>query len=54
MKKMKIKDIQRTETKSERIQIRTTPTYFKWMKKHKVSPNKLFHEAVKELMEKTK
>ena len=47
---MEIKNIQRKERKTKVISIRTTRTICKWMNKNKVSPSKLFNEAVAELI----
>ncbi len=52
LEKVKKKDPE--EMKSVRMQIRTTPKISKWMKKHKVSPSKVFDHAVEELMKKEK
>ena len=52
IKKVKKKDPE--EMKSVRMQIRTTPKISKWMKKHNVSPSKVFDHAVEELMKKEK
>jgi len=49
---MEIKNIQRIERKSVPISVRTFPAYSTWMKENKISPTKLFNEAVKELMKK--
>jgi hypothetical protein len=48
--KMEIKEVQRIETKSIPISIRTYPSYSKWMKENNVSPNAVFDKALKELM----
>ncbi len=49
---MKIEELQKTENKSKIISVRTFPTYCKWMRENKISPTKLFNEAIKELMKK--
>ena len=49
---MKKQDVQKRETKSISISIRTYPNYSKWMRDNKVSPNAVFNEAMKELMDK--
>ncbi len=49
---MEIKNIQKNEIKKVVISVRTYPSNSKWMKENKVSPTKLFNEALKELMEK--
>jgi len=52
---MEIKDIQKDynkDLKTVSISIRTTKDISNWIKENKVSPTKLFNEAVKELMKK--
>lgn len=49
---MKKQDVQKKERKSVSISIRTYPTYSKWMKDNNVSPNAVFNEAMKELVDK--
>jgi len=49
--KMDIKDVVKDEMKTTTITIRTFPSYSRWMKKNKVSPTKLFNEAVLELQQ---
>ncbi len=49
----KVKKKQR-ERRDVSINIKTTLSYSKWMAKHEVSPTLLFHEALKEIMEKNK
>jgi len=49
---MEIKNLQRQEYRSKVVSIRTYPSYCKWMKENKISPSKLFNEAIKELMKK--
>ena len=48
---MKKQDVQKKERKSVSISIRTYPKYSKWMKDNEVSPNAVFNEAMKELVE---
>lgn len=48
---MKKQDIQKKENKSITISIRTYPKYSKWMKENNVSPNAVFNEAMKELVD---
>ncbi|KKK82998.1 hypothetical protein LCGC14_2797780 [marine sediment metagenome] len=49
---MKKQDVQKKERKSVPISIRTYPKYSKWMKDNNVSPNAVFNEAMKELVDK--
>ena len=51
---MEIKNIQKKETKSVTISVRTYKDYSKWMDENKVSPTALFNEAIEELMKKEK
>ena len=54
---MELKKVQKEikiERKTKNIRIRTYPSNCKWMSKNKVSPTKLFNEALAELMKKTK
>jgi predicted XRE-type DNA-binding protein len=39
------------ETKTIRLQIRTTPKIKKWIKKNKISQTEVFDSAIKKLME---
>lgn len=48
---MEIKNIQRNERKSIRINIMIYPSISKWMKENNISPTALFDEASKEMME---
>ena len=48
---MKKQDVQKKERKSVSISIRTYPKYSKWMRDNKVSPNAVFNEAMKELVD---
>ena len=48
---MKIQDVQRKERKEVTMSIRINKEDSKWMKDKKVSPSKIFHEALKELRE---
>lgn len=52
MAEIKIKDIQKKETRSEIISIRTYKRYCKFMKAEKISPSKLFNVALKEIIDK--
>lgn len=47
---MEIREVQRIESKSVVISIRTYPNYAEWMKENNVSPNAVFDKALKELM----
>jgi len=47
---MDIQNIKRKERKQIRINLKTTLSISKWMKEKNISPQKLFDEAVKELM----
>lgn len=48
---MDIKKVQRTEEpKIRRINLKTTKSASEWMTKHNVSPQRVFDEALKELM----
>ena len=47
---MEIEKVQKREIKSVNISVRTTKTLSKFMKDNNISPNKVFDEAVKELM----
>lgn len=49
---MKKQDVQKTERKTVSISVRTYPSYSEWMKENNVSPNAVFDEAMKELMNK--
>ena len=49
---MEIKKVKKEERKSKTVTVRTFPSYCKWMSENKVSPTKVFNEAVKELMQK--
>ena len=49
---MKKENIQKKERKSISISIRTYPKYSKWMRDNNVSPNAVFNEAMKELVDK--
>ena len=51
---MEIKDIQKVDKKSVVIGIRTTTPKSNWMKENKISPTKLFNEALEELMDNQK
>lgn len=51
---MKKEEVQRKETKSVKISIRTYPKYSKWMKENNVSPNAVFDKVLEELMAKEK
>lgn len=50
----RMKKLRRTELRSEKITIRTFPSYCEWMNKKKLSPSRIFNKAVKDLMEKRK
>jgi len=47
---MEIKELQAKELKSVIITVRTTQKNSDWLKEKKISPTKLFNEAIKELM----
>lgn len=49
---MEKENVQKIESKSVTISIRTYPKYAKWMKDNNVSPNAVFNEAMKELVDK--
>ncbi|KKN39988.1 hypothetical protein LCGC14_0737590 [marine sediment metagenome] len=49
---VELKDLERPELRKKIISIRTFPSYAKWLKKHKISPSRLFNKAVVELMQK--
>ncbi len=49
-----IKELQRKERKSMKLGLRIKKSESVWMKKHNVSPQRLWDESLKELMEKTK
>ena len=52
---MDIKDVQKSvkdEKRSKSINIRTFPSYSKWMSKNNVSPSAVFNQAIEELMKK--
>ena len=51
---MEIKDIQRNEKKTVRINLLIFPSVDKWLRDNNISPTALFDTAVKELMEKEK
>jgi len=52
---MELKQVTRKERdKKISISLRVSKEVSEWMAKNKVSPTKLFNEAVKELMEKNK
>ncbi len=48
---MKIQDVKRREPKSVQVSIRTTQEFSKFMRENNISPNAVFHEAVKKLIE---
>ena len=50
MEIQKVKYDERDERKSVRLNLLTYPKVSKWMKENKVSPQKIFDEAVVELM----
>ena len=51
-------DLQKIKKTSERktvaISIRTFPSFSKWMRENDLSPNGIFNEAVKDLMDRLK
>ncbi len=51
---IQMKDIQKKETRSERISIRTYKSYSDFMTKKNISPSSLFNACLKELMAKEK
>jgi hypothetical protein len=51
---MEIKNVLKDEKKKKTMTVRTFVSYCEWMTKNKVSPTKVFNEAVKQLMEKAK
>ncbi len=51
---MKIQEVQKIETKTVTISIRTYPSKSKWMRENKVSPNAIFDIALNELMKENK
>ncbi len=51
---MEIQNIQRKETRSVPISIRTYKRFSEWMKENNISPSALFNEAIKDLMRKGK
>lgn len=46
------KNLKRPELREVVITIRTHKSYAKFMKKHEISPSRLFNESLKELIEK--
>ena len=46
---MEIENIKKQEIRSKVITVRTYPSYSEWIKENKISPSKVFNEAVKEL-----
>ena len=51
---MKIQNVTKLEKKKFVMSIRVTPTIRKWIVKNKISPSKVFTEAIEELMEEAK
>jgi len=51
---MEIKDIQKKERKNMRINLGIKKSDSVWMKEKKISPQRLFDTALKELQEKSK
>lgn len=47
---MDIQELQKTETKSVTISVRTFPKCSQWMKDRNVSPTKVFNKALENLM----
>ncbi len=45
---MDIKDIQQEDKRDKVISVRTTTKDFKWIKKNKLSPTKIFNKALEE------
>lgn len=51
---MNLKNVKKEERKLKTITVRTFPSYSKWMADNKVSPTKVFNEAIKDLMKPSK
>ena len=49
---MELENLKKPELRKAVITIRTYKSYSDFMKKHEISPSKLFNEALKELIEK--
>ena len=50
LKDINIEDLKRPELREKIISIRTTKTISKWMAKNKISPSKIFNEAIEVIM----
>ena len=48
------KDLEKPELREVKIEVRTFPSYSKWLKKRDISPSRLLNKAIEELMKKEK